>query len=302
MQKKFPMDYTIDHIQQFFRPHGNVISVRLRRTTQRHFKGSAFIEFDTIDEAKKVAAMKLELNSVPLILFMKQDYINQKKEEYKQRKDFKKMKDDPNAPDVESSMEISYTPGTILKFNGIGDGQTRETLKDIFEIFAKVEYIDFSRSLKDGHIRYTNAADCTKTCTELVKNKTPIGDKVPTLTVLTGDEEKNYWMQVTHGRTIKRTKGKFKHKTAKGKAAARTKAAKEKAKGKTKANDTSDTASEISDIVSDTASEISDINSSITNSSITNTSTSNTNNTKSTRVTKPAKEKGSTSAKKSSQN
>jgi len=73
--KKFPTNYTLEQIQQFFQPFGHVASVRLRRALNRQFKGSVFVEFNTIEEAKKVSELKLKFNNADLIVMMKQDYL-----------------------------------------------------------------------------------------------------------------------------------------------------------------------------------------------------------------------------------
>eukprot|EP00274_Cyanoptyche_gloeocystis_P000301 CAMPEP_0196662388 /NCGR_PEP_ID=MMETSP1086-20130531/48451_1 /TAXON_ID=77921 /ORGANISM="Cyanoptyche gloeocystis , Strain SAG4.97" /LENGTH=224 /DNA_ID=CAMNT_0041997739 /DNA_START=82 /DNA_END=753 /DNA_ORIENTATION=+ len=55
--KPIPQDATIDDISQYFSAHAKVLSVQLRRSLQtRAFKGSIFVEFETPEEAQKVAS------------------------------------------------------------------------------------------------------------------------------------------------------------------------------------------------------------------------------------------------------
>jgi len=56
-----------------------VASVRLRRALNRQFKGSVFVEFNTIEEAQKVSELKLKFKNTDLIIMMKQEYLNLKK-------------------------------------------------------------------------------------------------------------------------------------------------------------------------------------------------------------------------------
>lgn len=238
--KKFPLTHSMDQIQQYFQPYGNVMAVRLRRNLARNFKGSVFVEFNTIEEAKKVAGMNLVFSDAPLIMMMKKDYVEKKKEEYKQKKELRRKKNDnKDGKEGEMEIEVTYTPGTILKFNDIGSNQTRETLKIIFSAFGKVVYIDFSKNLNEGYVRYTTPEECTKSYTELTNNKTPIGDKVPILTVITGDEEKEYWIKVNKNKIEKRQPTKKKTKKAKAKAKAKI-APKTKTRGEKRPREESD--------------------------------------------------------------
>jgi len=189
--KKFPSDYSIDQVQQFFQTYGNVASVRLRRALNKQFKGSVFVEFNTVEEAKKVAASKLTFNNENLIIMMKQDYLNMKKEELQQKRESKK-----GAKQEFSEDEIKFNPGTIIKFSGIGDGQTRETLKELFSPYGNVAYVDFTKNLNEGYVRYSDAAVTTKAFTEITNNKVQIGDKLPTYAIITGEEEKQYWIKI----------------------------------------------------------------------------------------------------------
>jgi len=219
--KKFPTNYTLEQIQQFFQPFGHVASVRLRRALNRQFKGSVFVEFNTIEEAKKVSELKLKFNNADLIVMMKQDYLNLKKEELQKRRESKKEPKEPEETD------IVFTPGTILKFSGIGDNQTREALKELFSPYGDISYVDFTKNLNEGYIRFKNVEDCTKAFTEVTNNKMQIGDKLPTYVIITGDEEKQYWQKVKKAKTQNFTrKGK-----GKGKGKGNNKNSKPKVKG-----------------------------------------------------------------------
>jgi lupus La protein len=52
-QDETAADVTVESVSNFFQPYGKVLSVRLRRTKEKRFKGSVFVEFSTVEEAKK---------------------------------------------------------------------------------------------------------------------------------------------------------------------------------------------------------------------------------------------------------
>ena len=54
----------------------------------------------------------------------------------------------------EAVAKRTFTPGLVVSFTNIGDGQSREDLKDAFELYGTVAYVDFSRGNTEGFIRY----------------------------------------------------------------------------------------------------------------------------------------------------
>lgn len=59
-----------DKIDELFSQHGKVLSVRLRKTDEKSpkFKGSAFIEFSTPEEAKDIVSKGLQFEGKDLLL------------------------------------------------------------------------------------------------------------------------------------------------------------------------------------------------------------------------------------------
>lgn len=51
-------EVTIETVKDKFAKHGNVLSVRLRRDQKKTFKGKAFVEYATEEEAQRAAAEK----------------------------------------------------------------------------------------------------------------------------------------------------------------------------------------------------------------------------------------------------
>lgn len=101
-------------IEAFFAPYGPTNAIRLRRTEEKIFKRSVFVEFETEDLAKKF----LELDPMPkfkgkdLLVMSKKEYCDKKVEDIKSGKikpnrgsdsrggrDFKRKRDDDDGRD-----------------------------------------------------------------------------------------------------------------------------------------------------------------------------------------------------------
>jgi len=97
--KGFPEDYTLAQINEFFgkvlEEKEKILSTRLRRFKDKKFKGSVFIEFDSVATAQRVAGLTLKApteEAADLLVKMKGDYLSEKKEEMLARKNSKKRK------------------------------------------------------------------------------------------------------------------------------------------------------------------------------------------------------------------
>jgi hypothetical protein len=49
--------------------------------------------------------------------------------------------------------EKEHPKGVILRFEGVGENQTRETLRPIFEAYGHVAYIDFEQNKAAGYLQ-----------------------------------------------------------------------------------------------------------------------------------------------------
>ena len=95
----------------------------------------------------------------------------------------------------EPADDAPIVTGCVLAYRGLTDETSREDIKDCFNKYSEVQWVDFQRGDTEGHARFS-AADAQKVKDECEANKDEILAKVPELRVLEGDEENEYWAKM----------------------------------------------------------------------------------------------------------
>jgi len=203
--------YSIEDVEKVFKPLGNVLCIRIRKSLDKTLKPSVFVEFASEDEAKAVVAAKPKFKDQELTVLMKADYFAQKKEERKQKIQEKKSKrksvsdegaegedkqDKKKQKREKKEPEAKPYNANIMTFKGVGEKLTRETLKELFGEYGNVAFVDFTSGASDGAIRFENAEVTKKAVEQMQATKKEIGGKVPEFAILSQDEEKAYWDKV----------------------------------------------------------------------------------------------------------
>jgi len=92
---------TVESVTEFFEEHLNplhsICCVRLRRfrkgEKRQGFRGSVFVEFSSEQEAERIVKLNLKTHlNKPMLLMMKNSYINMKNKEFANRKNAKQRK------------------------------------------------------------------------------------------------------------------------------------------------------------------------------------------------------------------
>ncbi|XP_037972604.2 la protein homolog [Plutella xylostella] len=216
--KGFPKDATLDEMLSYFKTHGDVENVVMRRyldraSKERKFKGSVFATFKVVEEAQKFLTLKdLKYKETELILRPQDEYLQEKQQEYLARKEKKDKKGKDGESKQEDKHEIKLPTGTVLKFSECHDKTTREDVKSALEpLGAEVAYIDFKVGDKDGWVRLTKEDSAKELHSKLTDGKLKIGDSEVLFTVLEGDEETEY-LQRTVDEMSKRRKNQRNNK------------------------------------------------------------------------------------------
>ena len=196
---------TIDSVETYFTEKGyKVLQVRLRRLpVTKDFKGSVFVELSDVEEATKCAAETHKVGETELLVEMKSAYHQRKNAERlakrKAKAAAKKDKADADGTDGASATkkedaapaeEEVYELGCVLKFEGLADDTTREDIKEKLNPIQEVKWVDFQRGDTGGEVRFEEAGSAIKVKAKADEDKVEINKKVPTWTVLEGEEEK----------------------------------------------------------------------------------------------------------------
>eukprot|EP00286_Rhodomonas_abbreviata_P005749 CAMPEP_0181320024 /NCGR_PEP_ID=MMETSP1101-20121128/17894_1 /TAXON_ID=46948 /ORGANISM="Rhodomonas abbreviata, Strain Caron Lab Isolate" /LENGTH=370 /DNA_ID=CAMNT_0023427683 /DNA_START=41 /DNA_END=1149 /DNA_ORIENTATION=+ len=213
---KFPLDTTIDKFEEFFSQHGKVLSVRLIKAEQKGskegtFEGNAFIEFGTKDEAEKICKSEIEHEGEKLVMAMKEEYLKEtaaaksensrpntrkrsreddeggEKEGEKEEKKAKKEGGDKK--DKEKSGYVSYPKGVFVKVDGIGEGASMPTIKDMFGKYGNVKFVEFREGDKVACVRFETPEEASDAVKGEGESKTEICGTVPAVSLITGEEE-----------------------------------------------------------------------------------------------------------------
>lgn len=89
-----------------------------------------------------------------------------------------------------------FTPGIILKFEGVGDNLSREDIRDALEEYGTISFVDFAIGQVDGSVRFSTAEEAQRACEQMTASGKLLAGKKPALRVLSGDEEKEHWDMV----------------------------------------------------------------------------------------------------------
>lgn len=224
--KGFPtQEMSIDRLKQFFSAFGKVNSVRMRRFKHTHdLKPSAFIEFATEEEARSLSAKEdvkfRDEDQVPLVLMMKEAYLEKAREEREAARQKAKAEKEAESEEKEKKQRksLKFTNGCLVRVTGMGpepatseegsEGKSKiEQFKQLFGKYGSVGFVDFDESDSTRCIlRFNSAEDAEKTVEQFGTDE---GDRVngekPTLEIITGDEETDYYAKISQQVSARRS-------------------------------------------------------------------------------------------------
>lgn len=207
--KGFPTDFEIEKINEFLTPSlqetEKILATRMRRFEDRTFKGSVFIEFDSAATAERVSKLELKVGEEALVIRMKGEYLNEKKEQRNAKKkgddkgEKRKRDDGEDGDEVkveEKEFKRDIIPNSIIQVDKVGDLCTREALKEAVEASgAQVAFVEFNKGNAKGYVRlHKDTTMGAKEAVDKMKaDEVKIADTVCELSVLEGEEETAYW-------------------------------------------------------------------------------------------------------------
>lgn len=213
--KGFPVDYTMDKLEEFFEGKGETTFIKMRRDDQKAFKGSIFVEFKTPEIAQEFLGLKdLKIGETELEIMSRDDFYKQKDEEKKAHKT-------GGQPQERHEPKHDYEKGCVLHFKGAGDETSREDLKELFSGHGEVSWVDFVRNDTEGKIRFREEGAAQKAIDSLKKandDKIVVKGVEAEVRVLEGDEEAEYWKQAAREKAQSRLRkgGRGRRNTQRG--------------------------------------------------------------------------------------
>lgn len=213
--KGFKPNSTLDDIMSFFENYGNIENVYMRRDFYKNtFKGSVFTTFKNKEEAQKfIDESDTKFNDQPLELkLFKDDYFKKKQEERKKKpvkENKEKPANDSNSTSEPKEGEIKetdeerakrqMTQNAILHFKGLNPETTVTEMKDFFNEFGEVGYVDFEKGDTEGYLRMKEPNSAGPTLEKLKAandGKIVVNDSELEMRIVEGDEELQYWTKM----------------------------------------------------------------------------------------------------------
>jgi hypothetical protein len=218
--KGFPKDITLDEVMVWCKQYGTIDSVQMRRIpATNEFKGSIFVTYSQQSMADQLLNNGIvKYKDCNLLMENKVRYHERKvqfiKEKKRLRAQKRQRKEQQMVVDskVQQKAKINETnaetvnpievESAVLKLNGLPRRLAYDKIKKYFSKYAKVVFVTKVNSKGDCFVRFGNKNDAnnvlavTKIQSEVQNcDKVIIEGKTATAEVLTGEEEKKFWIQ-----------------------------------------------------------------------------------------------------------
>ncbi|KAM9343786.1 lupus La protein [Pholidichthys leucotaenia] len=218
--KGFPLETTLDEIQEWLNGKGQIENIHMRRNLQRQFKGSVFICFDT-EESSKQFLERSDIKSfkdIEMLVLSREDYHAKKAQERKQFKAESKAKakqetkqQQKQTEEKEMDLLLEEQTGNLLKFSGELEAVSREDFHKLFSGHGKIKWVDFTRGDKEGTLLFDgNAKEAFDKAKEAHGGDLKVKDSSVAWQLLEGDEEKEVLKKIIEAQqeSFSRSKGR----------------------------------------------------------------------------------------------
>lgn len=206
--KGFPGNITLDELYGYFEQHGKVLQIFMRRfPATRQFKGSVFATFETNEQMKEFLEKdEVKYEDSVLSTESQEDYFKRKEPEIQKVRDAKAKKEQAKEDKIKQKQEAEEAflreqkiLGAILHIKGIGESGTRENLKEIFDNYATVKFVDYNKGQTEAYLRFAKedgAKEALAKATEAGNGEIKHKDSKLEVRVLEGEEEEDYWKTI----------------------------------------------------------------------------------------------------------
>ncbi|KCV71393.1 hypothetical protein H696_02341 [Fonticula alba] len=177
-----------------------VAVVRMRRNpSTKQFKGSVYIEFTSPAAADHFLAKTHTFKDAELSTMTQAAHVAEKASE-------RATKGSKQAA-AAAAEAVVVQEDCIVRVTGLPESATRESLRELFEPHAPVAFVDYTRGGSEAHIRFSESGVAAKAVEALLATNPKIDDATPTLAVLVGEDNVNYWTVIHQRQRDKRHSG-----------------------------------------------------------------------------------------------
>ena len=218
--KGFPSDdssVTIESIADQFSIYGKVMMVRMRKNEDSSFKGSCFIEYDSIEAVTAAVAASYEAGEIkatyketPLVCIMPLvDWLQNRANRRLKNNGDKKSKSvaggdaDGDQTSKKRKFEdteekkVEYTAGLIILLKDIPVDTSMFQLKDLLKKIGDIKYVEMVEGATEAYVRVADLATAEAIIQSIEKGLPTVeGGANLSGVVITGDDELAYWQKI----------------------------------------------------------------------------------------------------------
>lgn len=226
--KGFPATTTLDDLYAFFEPHGKVLQIFMRRfPTTKQFKGSVFVTFETSEQVKQLMDLsELKHQEEVLQKETQEDYLKRKGPVLESAKAARMKRDqekDEKKKQREEAEEAFYKSqmvlGSVIHLKGLNSEGTRENLKELFDTYAKIKWVDYNKGEPEAYVRFVEENKAQIAIDGALKagdGELKIRDAKLEYRVLEGEEEQEFWKDTIKKLVESKNKGRKGKNTNRG--------------------------------------------------------------------------------------
>ncbi|CEF65629.1 Lupus La protein [Strongyloides ratti] len=223
--KGFPLDATLDEIINYCEKYGVVENVSKHTNHQtKEFKGSVFTIYETVEEMQKALEGDDKFGEHEIKRTSREEYMKEIAEENKKKKEeAKSMKENKNKAVEDAVNTPTFKSGNVLALTGLPEKVNLNDIKTYFKKFGDCAFVQLE---EDGKAKVRFAGDTENIAKEVLEKALKDGEGKLALfaengnveaSVLTSDEEKEYWKSYYHHiNTNKKGNGNFKRNKKNG--------------------------------------------------------------------------------------
>ncbi|KRZ93239.1 Lupus La -like protein A [Trichinella sp. T8] len=199
--KKFPLNVTLDKLEEFFHPLGKIESIRMiyKKDQSRSFTGTVFVIFSDVEEMKSFLTRE-GLSYEECKLTLHQLTVKKKQDEAEATAKVESTESTP----VKNSRKrkenkVTRRKGVVLHVDNIPSRVNRHQLHALFSNYQPIEWIEFGRGDTKAKVRFQgdeNAAQEVLTKIQSESDQFMLEENPLGLRLLTDAEEDDYWSSV----------------------------------------------------------------------------------------------------------